>query len=170
MKKVCSNCNIEKSLDDFYKKGKYYRVYCKDCHNEKSNDANKITRKASHRKEAANARSRAFRKNPDKIAQIIVKDSKQSDRKHNRENDLTKEFVSSLIENGCSYCGETLLRMTVDRINNDIGHITTNVVPACIRCNYTRRDMPYEAWLCLAPGLKEAREKGLFGNWTARCR
>jgi hypothetical protein len=58
--------------------------------------------------------------------------------------------------------------MTVDRIDNNKGHLLTNVVPACLRCNLARGDMPYEAWLCLVPGLKEAREKGLFGAWIGK--
>lgn len=168
--KVCSNCNIEKSFSEFYKRGKYYRVYCKDCHNRKSVILNKISRKTPHRKMITNKKRRDDRKDPAKLAQIIVRDCKNSDKKHNRQNDLTKEFVNNLISNGCSYCGEIQLRMTVDRIDNNIGHITTNVVPACIRCNYSRRDMPYEAWCCLVSGLKEAREKGLFGEWTGKCR
>jgi hypothetical protein len=60
--------------------------------------------------------------------------------------------------------------MTLDRIDNKRGHSRANVVPACIRCNYARRDMPYAAWLCLAPGLRVALEQGLFGEWTGRCR
>jgi hypothetical protein len=60
--------------------------------------------------------------------------------------------------------------MTLDRIDNDKGHTEDNVVPACIRCNYTRRSMPYEAWLVVAKGMREARERGLFGEWTGRAR
>jgi hypothetical protein len=57
--------------------------------------------------------------------------------------------------------------MTIDRIDNEIGHTLSNVVPACIRCNYVRRDMPHEAWLCLVEGMREAVFRGLFGSWTA---
>jgi len=60
--------------------------------------------------------------------------------------------------------------MTLDRIDNDKGHTQDNVVPACIRCNYARRSMPYEAWLVVAKGMREAREQGLFGDWTGRVR
>lgn len=169
--KTCSGCGVELTDENCYKKaGGYFRAYCKVCHNNKSDEYNKISSKSPHRREKVNARKRAYRQNPDKVANIIVLDTKGSDKKHNRENDLTKEFVQNLIKNGCSYCGDTKLRITLDRIDNSKGHIQDNVVSACIRCNYARGNMPYEAWLCLIKGMKEAREKGLFGDWAGRCR
>jgi len=60
--------------------------------------------------------------------------------------------------------------MTLDRIDNLKGHSFDNVVPACIRCNYARRNMSYEAWLCLTEGMRRARELDLFKGWTGRTR
>lgn len=96
----------------------------------------------------------------------ILTDSKQSDKKKNRKNDLDLDFIKSQISKPCSYCGETQLRMTLDRVNNLIGHLKSNVVPACIRCNYTRKNMPYKAWLIVADGMRKAREAGAFESWT----
>lgn len=101
-------------------------------------------------------------------AKFILIDSRQSDRRKGLANDLTRGFIQALITSGCVYCGETQIRMTLDRIDNDKGHTQDNVVPACIRCNYTRKDMPYEAWLRVARGMREAREAGLFNGWTGR--
>lgn len=97
----------------------------------------------------------------------IFEDSLNADRKRGRENDLTIEFVKQAIASGCSYCGESSIRMTLDRIDNDVGHTMRNVVAACIRCNIVRRDMPYEAWLTIAPAMRRARRNGLFKDW--RC-
>ena len=113
-----------------------------------------------------NRMDRKRRVTPKFRSMFILKDSKQSDRRAGRSNDLTREFVEGLIFNGCQYCGETELKMTLDRKDNSIGHLKTNVVPCCIRCNYVRRDMPYEAWLVLVPSLRIAREHGLFGTWS----
>lgn len=115
-----------------------------------------------------NAKQKSLRKEPSYVPTAILQDSKESDRRKDRANDLTIEFIRALIEPGCSYCGETSLRMTLDRIDNELGHVQANVVAACIRCNYARGNMPYEAWLCLVPGLREARSKGLFGAWEGR--
>jgi hypothetical protein len=60
--------------------------------------------------------------------------------------------------------------MTVDRVDNDLGHLQSNVVPACVRCNHVRGQMPYEAWLMVAPGMRAAREAGLFGGWDGDLR
>jgi len=101
---------------------------------------------------------------------FIYVDSRQADRKASRENDLTKEFILAEIIKGCAYCGEMTIRMTLDRKDNDKGHTQDNVVPACIRCNFTRKNMPYEAWLVIAKGMRQAREAGLFQGWTGRAR
>jgi len=104
------------------------------------------------------------------VARFILREARRSDTLRGQTCDLTKQEIESLIAAGCSYCGEKELRMTLDRIDNSKGHSRDNVVPACIRCNYARRNMPYEAWLCLADGMKRARELDLFKGWTGRTR
>lgn len=117
-----------------------------------------------------NARGSLSRTKAEDTWRWILEDSRRSDRCYGRQNNLSREFVESSIKNGCIYCGETQLRMTLDRIDNEKGHTRDNVVPSCIRCNYTRRDIPYEAWLVIAPGMRRAREAGLFGGWTGQVR
>lgn len=104
------------------------------------------------------------------IAKSILVDSRKTDKKRQFANDLDLDFVREAIRGGCQYCGEMTIRMTLDRIDNSVGHVKSNVIPACIRCNYVRGAMPYDAWLILAPGMTRARELGLFGSWTARVR
>jgi hypothetical protein len=104
------------------------------------------------------------------VARFILREARRSDTLRGHTCDLTKAEIEQLIARGCSYCGETVLRMTLDRIDNAKGHTRDNVVPACIRCNYARRNMPYEAWLCLTDGMRRARELGLFEGWTGRTR
>lgn len=101
-------------------------------------------------------------------ARWILIDSRRSDKKNGRPNDLTTDSIRGAIESGCFYCGEQHLRMTLDRIDNQQGHTCKNVVGACIRCNYLRRDMPYKAWLKIVPAVRSAREEGLFEDWTGR--
>jgi hypothetical protein len=104
------------------------------------------------------------------VGRFILTDSKRSDRKRGYKNDLDKTFIESLIGMGCSYCGDDKIRITLDRIDNSKGHTKDNVVPACIRCNYVRRHMPYAAWLILAPAMRRARKLGQFGDWIGRAR
>ena len=105
-----------------------------------------------------------WQRNP---ASAIVEDSRKNDKRKGLECNITTEFVSSLISNPCMYCAETSIRMTLDRIENGIGHILGNVVPCCIRCNYIRGSMPYDAWIHIVPLIRSAREAGLFGDWRS---
>jgi hypothetical protein len=104
------------------------------------------------------------------VARFIFWEARRSDKRRGLECDLNREQIAEIIKRECVYCGETQLRMTLDRIDNSRGHTKDNVNPACIRCNYARRDMPYRAWLCLAEGMRRAREFGLFEGWTGRTR
>lgn len=98
-------------------------------------------------------------------AKYILYDSRQEDKRRGRQNDLDRGFITALISGACVYCGETKLMMSLDRIDNTIGHLRANVKAACMRCNYIRRDMPYEAWIKLAPTIRHLMEAGLFGQW-----
>ena len=151
--KRCSSCTALKPLSEFQrcKQNKDgYRGRCKNCIAVVDGEARKQSRKDP-----------AFR------AKWICEDSKR-DKKKGRQNDLSVDFVEGLIASGCAYCGDTHLQMTLDRIDNALGHLRTNVVPSCIRCNLLRSDMPYEAWYFLLPAVRAARERGLFGDWIGR--
>lgn len=108
----------------------------------------------------------AERKDPNFRAKYILKDAVSTDRNMNRKTDLDLAWIQSQISLGCSYCGCKSIKMSLDRIDNSLGHLKTNVVPACMRCNFIRKTMPYDAWLCVVPGIKAAYEQGLFGDWT----
>jgi hypothetical protein len=166
---ICRKCQSEKPETEFYLNNTNGRCYrkrtCSKCDNkERKWRTTNIDRDALRRRDRL--KSKRQRRDPAFIAKHIVNDSRKSDRRKNRVNDLDREWVNKFIANGCRYCGETKLRMTLDRIDNSKGHAKTNVNPACIRCNYMRRDMPYEAWLLLVDGVRAARNAGVFGSWT----
>lgn len=169
----CTKCPEEKPADQFptrYRYGKLERLsWCKTCMSRirkayKARIGPATPDQLKHRREM-NAKHRESRKDP---ARYIYEDSRKSDRKRSLENNLTRHFIATLIANPCAYCDDTDTWMTLDRINNDIGHTMSNVVPACLRCNYTRGTMPYEAWLIIAPAMKAARLAGLFGDWRTQ--
>lgn len=174
---VCSRCRNPKSEADFYLSrtlGKNYRKkICKQCDNEgrKSRKQlswdDKCTRDPEHRNKVRLGEQRR-RKDPKFTAKYITVDSRKSDKRFGRANDLTRDWVGQSISVGCSYCGETELRMTLDRIDNQQGHLKSNVRPACIRCNYLRSDMPYAAWLLLVDGVRAAQQARAFGDWVGR--
>jgi hypothetical protein len=128
------------------KKNEYMRVYYK------------------RNRDAIRARTKHNRRN--NVAQAILSDARRADRKRKHENDLTLAFVTEFIARPCDYCGDEELRKTLDRIDNERGHIRTNIVVACERCNYVRRNMPHVAWMVITPAMRDARVRGLFGDWT----
>lgn len=156
--KICNKCRRKLDISNFYRtkeRGRnkeIVRAIYKECWSE---------RNWKHYE-----RQKQERQNPDFRAKYIVKDAAATDKKRGYENDLDIKWVDNAILKGCVYCGETMLRMTLDRIDNDKGHVKDNVVPACIRCNFVRGTMPYEAWLIVAPGMRLAREQGCFKDWT----
>lgn len=157
---ICAHCGRDRTIKN--------RRTCSSC-------KHRIYRKNNPEKyrqelDKQHAKERHERKSCINLAHWIFRDSQRSDRKHGRLNDLDKEWIDEQIKKPCTYCGDSELRKTLDRVDNSKGHLKENVVVACIRCNYSRKDMPYEAWLRLAPGLKSAREDGLFGDWTGRCK
>lgn len=142
----CYSCGLTKPAEKYYPSNK---TSCKACTNIVSYAWNKRSRKNSANR-----------------YKWVYTDTKASDLKRGLTFDLTKEQVKTLIETSCTYCGSVELKMTLDRINNSLGHTISNVISSCIRCNYLRRDMPYEAWIELVPHIKAVYERGLFGNWT----
>jgi len=169
--KECGESDISK-LVPIKRKGKiYYRNWCFTCqkrHREEWFKAHPERVKKSREKTAQ--RIREERETGVNTAYYIWRDSRKSDRKHGRQNDLTRDFTKEQIAKGCSYCGETELRMTLDRIDNDLGHLQSNVIPSCVRCNHVRGDMPYDAWVVVGRSMKQVRKQGLFGDWTGRAR
>jgi hypothetical protein len=91
-----------------------------------------------------------------------------SARQRGLEFDLDLAIVKELLALPCEYCGLNDLMITLDRTENSLGYLKTNVVPACIRCNILKADMPKEAWLRLAPAVKEIACAGVFGSWIGR--
>lgn len=159
--RICRTC--KNSLDDsnfqYRQDTGTYRTACRSCQNE-------IRREVYGEKERLH--NRMTRRDPARRANVICWDSRKSDKLGGLSNELTVQGVRDIFESAgcCSYCGEADLRLTLDRIDNSVGHTWDNVNVACYRCNVLRRDMPYEAWMHIVPTIREARIKGLFGSWT----
>lgn len=167
---ACKHCGLGEPDVTFYikKQGeRYYRRFiCIGCDN--------IYKRKYPRKEDAENRERKRKSTQGRIrranetfrCRYILQDSQRSDKKKYRGNDLDREFIRKLIDEGCVHCADREARMTLDRINNNLGHLKTNVVASCMRCNYFRRDMPYDAWIMIAPKIRQARLLGLLDGWN----
>ena len=100
----------------------------------------------------------------EKVLKIIIKTfmncSYVSDKKYNRldmPNFIDSEFCKLLIQESeckCCYCNTDLELVnhtnnliSIERINNKIGHIKSNVKIACLRCNVSRKGNQIETKL-----------------------
>ena len=156
-KKICCDCKAEKDREkDFYwktitrkrvtKDDKTYKIClrrCKSCHNRWKTQQLLFNR-----------------------AKYLYRTHKKRDKKFGFSGyDLTESLIRELISGPCSYCGSMNITMSLDRKNNSIGHTLENVLPSCIRCNVTRGNMPFKAWLIIAKAMKQVTELGLFDDW-----
>lgn len=158
----CKKCKKIKPLVQFSHANQKYKTrrhVCNACRDYRDYESTK-NRISRQRKERRQIHPVPF----------IYADTRKYDKRNGLQNDLTHEFIAEQIAKPCVYCGETDLKITLDRIDNTAGHTQDNVLPACIRCNYTRKNMPYAAWLVVASAMKEARELGLFQDWTGQAR
>jgi hypothetical protein len=168
-RRSCINCGSDGPFYTYMKRGKPYTTPdCRRCYNKRQWGLRRRKYALAKTWRKYSARYKAMRRNCIDVPRWVLTDSRREDKKNGRKNDLTKEFIEQVIANGCLYCGEKKLRMTLDRMDNKKGHTRKNVNPACIRCNYLRRNIPYIAWLRIAPAIRAARKEGLFGDWTGR--
>jgi len=164
--KKCKICLKDKPRDEFPKHSKNsWRSFCKMCYAQQRKEREQENQNAQNKKISF---ERKFGINR---AKYIWKDYRNTDRIRGMNNNISKDFIENLIRFGCSYCGETSMSiMSLDRIDNSIGHITTNVVACCLRCNFIKKNMPSEAWIFLVPHIKQAYKLGLFGEWVGGLR
>lgn len=150
-KKICTKCNIEKELTNFYKtkKGKYghdstcivcrriwqIAKYRKDIHQERKRHLIKYhsenEEKRNHRLEIA----RSWSKTKSGIYNTYRKRAKK------RKMDFELSFVqfSEIIGKDCVYCGE--IGYGIDRKDNNKGYTQNNSVTACGMCNKMKLTM-----------------------------
>lgn len=164
---VCKKCGAKLAADggNFYARlvegVRYYRHLCRPCGNRYDLDKRRGTTSFKAKRSRKNKRLR-------EQGRYIIYECRNSDKLAGRDCDLDSVFVREIIAQDCAYCGATKDQMHIglDRIDNTLGHLKTNVLPCCSRCNLTRKNMPYEAWLIVAVGMRTAFQRGLFGNWV----
>ena len=153
---ICTQCKEDKLETSFASiQGKYRRKVCTSCR--------RRNRYKNNPREVLDYEKRSRERNP---YPYLLKNYKSKDKQRGHTgNDLDLDFLKSCLAQPCTYCGETRLQMTLDRIDNHAAHSRSNVLPACIRCNLLRGDMPFPAWESLVPAVRATRIQGLFGSW-----
>lgn len=89
-------------------------------------------------------------------ASKLISAYKCKDIKKNLICDLTTEYVlENITSKECIYCGTTE-NIGCDRLDNSLGHLKSNVVPCCYRCNCVRNiHFTHEQMIKIGKFLKE---------------
>ena len=160
----CSNCKRTTNVSDFEKNGKVLKT-CIKCRMSKLK--NKTKNKCPHDRykyqciECNGSNICIHKKQKDKCKICsdeikititnMIKHSKEKDKKYDRYdivNFIDKCFLKNLIEdseNKCYYCKCDLQYIiyqnnlaSIERMDNSIGHIKSNVVISCLHCNVSK--------------------------------
>jgi hypothetical protein len=115
---ICSRCNLEKEETSFCKKQK--------------------RKDGSYRKSTICYSCTYFERLKKITNQFKQTKKKAKDRNINFL--LTEEEFCS-IEKICFYCGESLERIKIDRVDNNKGYEKENVVGCCTTCNFMKGTM-----------------------------
>jgi hypothetical protein len=119
--KICTRCNLEKPVDQFYYQNGKPKSVCKAC------TISRITKNSST-EEGRYIHAQAVAKNRKKAWLI------------------NKEDYIYLIRQPCFYCNDLLdstnkTGIRLDRLDNSKGYIIGNIISCCTFCNYLRGDL-----------------------------
>jgi len=78
---------------------------------------------------------------------------------------LTLQEYLQIVILPCYYC-DNVPSLGADRMDNDMGHWSSNVVPCCEKCNVILGTLPFNVKENLKDGLKRSVKDGLLDAWT----
>jgi ribosomal protein S27E len=61
--------------------------------------------------------------------------------------DLSIEDFLTFWQKPCQYCGDEIKTIGLDRIDNDIGYVLSNVAPCCSQCNRAKNNLDYDSFI-----------------------
>jgi len=123
---VCSKCKIPKTALDFYvdrTKARGHVARCKQCYSETSS---KVLAFKPYRREAS-LQAGAVRRG---LAY-----------------ELTREQFMTFWQKPCTYCGDAIPTVGLDRVENDKGYTLDNLVSCCAVCNSMKSSMTMAQFL-----------------------
>lgn len=138
--KKCSTCGEVKAVSEFYRSFSSkdgFRGVCKSC-------TYKVVKAydESHR-EQKNANKRRY-------AQTLNgkwKAYAQGASKRGLTWELSKEDFKSLWQSPCSYCGDEIKTIGIDRVDSSQGYTVENTVPCCKVCNQMKSNYSEKMFL-----------------------
>jgi len=93
------------------------------------------------------------------------RDYKYRDKKRGNEYAFSLEQSSALFRLPCFYCTKPMAK-GLDRLDNNLGYESENVIPCCQNCNTILGTLPKEAKMEMREALRSIYEKNLLEGWT----
>lgn len=81
------------------------------------------------------------------IAEVIYDRYKKGAAKREMVFDLSFSDFMELWQKPCTYCGQDIQTIGIDRQDSAIGYTVSNVVPCCTVCNLSKRAMSAEDYI-----------------------
>ena len=138
LNKTCSNCKrtLPKISDFWYRdrnKFDYFRSECKEC--------------STKRKKGYYKKNKKYYKDYGQTPEAKFQAYKSRAKTKGFRFDLTLKDFKGYWKKDCSYCGDKINTIGLDRVNNNKGYQKNNVVPCCSTCNMMKRCLGVTDWL-----------------------
>jgi hypothetical protein len=158
--KVCKICKESKDLSKFGSQSRnksLKRNQCRSCLYKRERDSMSLVQKKS-RKDKIRQWAR------DNKYHARYKSMVHSDKVRFKCNTISRDSYKGYIKQECHYC-ERQNCGGVDRMDSSIGHVDSNCVPCCEKCNFILGDLSYSVKINLKCGLKKSYEEGDLKEW-----
>jgi len=159
--KKCNKCGLEKNKDEFFKSKRNKdgcRSSCKLCEN-KANRARDVKYKELRKEYRQGETYKEIKRNYYKTnTEKILADNaawrqtfkgrllsyKRAAKKRNVDWFLSDEEFKTFWQQPCSYCGDEIETIGIDRVDNTKGYYLENCTPCCSTCNTMKMSLSTE--------------------------
>lgn len=144
IRKICIRCFVDKPINDFAiapRMSDGYNNSCKECYAKHRVAKDAILKEkylAGELKNPYDPEKQAIRR---KTFGFRTCEIRKSARERKLECSLTEDDFRSFWKKPCSYCGDEIETIGLDRINSDIGYVASNVRSACFQCNVSKFEL-----------------------------
>ena len=143
-KKICPSCDEKKEPADFqidrHKRGGLF-AYCRECGNSRC----RVYSKENNEKQKK--RSKKYRNEKAYTPEYRYKQYKSSTLKTKRDFSLSYDEFLTLWQKDCTYCGDKISTVGIDRVDSSVGYNLKNCVPCCFDCNGLKSNRGLDKWL-----------------------
>ncbi len=149
--KKCNKCKKEKEFKEFHKNKTVkdgFHYSCKKC-GEEYYKKNIIKRKGYQKKynQENKEERREYDRNHFYTLKGKYKEYKKAAKQRGIEFNITFEQFMTFWQKDCSYCGDKIKTVGLDRVNNTEGYVVSNILSCCWTCNKVKKTRSRQEFL-----------------------